>query len=169
LWYFLALSKGKAAVPAFFRPWRTCPADCLESGWRRMPHGPEGIWSEVMTKREMKRFENMLLEEREKLVRSIRNIEDASRNESGRDHGGDLSSYAESGTDNFNLETALNIASAESDRIAEIEDALRRIEAGTYGVCEGSGKPIPVKRLEAFPSARYCIEYQEELERQAKY
>jgi DnaK suppressor protein len=110
-----------------------------------------------------------LLDEREKLVGSIRRIEDASRNESGRDHGGDLSSYAESGTDNFDLETALNIASGESDRLAEIEEALARIKAGTYGICEGSGKPIPLKRLEVFPAARYTVEYQEELERQQKF
>jgi DnaK suppressor protein len=122
-----------------------------------------------MTKKDLARFEKLLLDEREKLVGSIRRIEDASRNESGRDHGGDLSSYAESGTDNFDLETALNIASGESDRLAEIEEALARIKAGTYGICEGSGKPIPLKRLEVFPAARYTVEYQEELERQQKF
>jgi RNA polymerase-binding protein DksA len=121
-----------------------------------------------MTKKELAHFEKLLLDEREKLIKSIRGIEDTSRNESGRDNGGDLSSYAESGTDNFNLETALNIASAESDRLAEIEEALGRIKDGTYGICEGSGKPIPHKRLEVFPSARYTVEYQEELERQQK-
>jgi RNA polymerase-binding protein DksA len=121
-----------------------------------------------MTKKDLARFEKLLWEEREKLVGTIRRIEDTSRNESGRDNGGDLSSYAESGTDNFNLETALNIASGESDRLAEIEEALGRIKDGTYGTCEGSGNPIPMKRLEVFPAARFCVEYQEELERQQK-
>jgi len=119
-----------------------------------------------MTKKELAHFEKLLLIEREKLIKTIRGIEDTSRNESGRDSGGDLSSYAESGTDNFNLETALNIASGESDRLAEIEEALGRIKDGTYGICEGSGEPIPLKRLEVFPSARYTVAYQEELERE---
>ena len=47
--------------------------------------------------------------------------------------------FAETGTDNFNLETALNIAGTESKRLRDVMDALTRIEKGTYGICEGSG------------------------------
>ncbi len=119
----------------------------------------------VLNKTELKKFEKLLLEERERLLNSIENIEEASRTESGRDNGGDLTSYAETGTDSFGMETALNIASGESQRLMDINDALQRIKRGTYGICEGSGKPIPKKRLEAFPAARFCVEYQEELER----
>ncbi len=121
---------------------------------------------QILTKTELKKFEKMLLEERARLVGSVRSIEEASRTETGRDAGADLTSYAESGTDSFELETSLNIASGESQRLMDIADALQRIQNGTYGVCEGSGKPIPKKRLEAFPAARYCVEYQEELERE---
>lgn len=121
----------------------------------------------MVSKADMKRFQKMLMEERDRLIASIRNIEEASRTESGHDNGADLSSFAETGTDNFNLETALNIASSESERLRDVLDALERINKGTYGICEGSGKPIPVKRLEAFPSARYCLEYQELMEKEA--
>ena len=120
----------------------------------------------MVSKADMKKFQKMLFEERDRLVNSIRNIEEASRTESGHDNGADLSSFAETGTDNFNLETALNIASSESERLRDVLDALDRIEKGTYGICEGSGKPIPTKRLEAFPSARYCVEYQEQMEKE---
>lgn len=120
----------------------------------------------MVSKADMKRFQKMLIEERDRLTGSIRNIEEASRTESGHDNGADLSSFAETGTDNFNLETALNIASSESERLRDVLDALERINKGTYGICEGSGKPIPVKRLEAFPSARYCLEYQELMEKE---
>ncbi|HDP33747.1 MAG TPA: hypothetical protein ENN29_01410 [Candidatus Hydrogenedentes bacterium] len=109
----------------------------------------------------------MLLAERDRLTATINNIEEASRTESGRDNGADLASFAETGTDSFNLETALNIAGSESQRLRDVIDALDRIERGTYGICEGSGKLIPKKRLEAFPSARYCLEYQQELEKEA--
>ncbi len=121
----------------------------------------------MLSKRDLKHFEKLLVEERDRLTASIRNIEEASRTESGRDNSADLASFAETGTDSFNLETALNIASTESERLHDIMDALKRIEKGTYGICEGSGKPIPKKRLEAFPSARYCVEYQQELEKEA--
>lgn len=121
----------------------------------------------MVSKADVKRFQKMLIEERDRLMTSIRNIEEASRTESGHDNGADLSSFAETGTDNFNLETALNIASSESERLRDVMDALVRIEKGTYGVCEGSGKPIPTKRLEAFPSARYCLEYQELMEKES--
>jgi len=43
--------------------------------------------------------------------------------------------------------------------LTEIDEALRRIEEGTYGICEGTNKPIPKARLEAQPWARYCVEY----------
>jgi len=121
----------------------------------------------MVSKADTKRLKKMLMEERDRLISSIRNIEEASRTESGHDNGADLSSFAETGTDNFNLETALNIASTESKRLRDVLDALTRIDKGTYGICEGSGKPIPVKRLEAFPSARYCVEYQEQLEKES--
>ncbi|MBX7218414.1 MAG: TraR/DksA family transcriptional regulator [Blastocatellia bacterium] len=48
--------------------------------------------------------------------------------------------------------------------LSEVEDALDRIEEGTYGICMGSGEPIPPKRLEAIPWAKYTIDYQERLE-----
>lgn len=121
-----------------------------------------------MNKRDLKKFENILLEERARILRSIRNIEEESKNESGRDASPDLASYAEVGTDAFELETALNIASHEADVIQEIDDALERIKNGTYGICEGSGKEIPKKRLEAFPAARYTVDYQEQIEREQR-
>jgi DnaK suppressor protein len=42
----------------------------------------------------------------------------------------------------------------------EVAAALKRIEDGSYGICEGGGEPIPPKRLEAFPAARTCLEHQ---------
>lgn len=122
-----------------------------------------------MNKKDLKKFEKLLIAERDRLTGSIKNIEDASRYESGRDNSGDLSSYAESGTDNFELETALNIASGESNWLSEVTEALGRLQSGSYGVCEGCEKDIPRKRLEVFPSAKYCISCQEEVEKQNAY
>ena len=46
-----------------------------------------------------------------------------------------------------------------------IDEALDRIENGTYAICEGNGKPIPKARLKAIPWAKYCVEYASMLEK----
>ena len=48
---------------------------------------------------------------------------------------------------------------SERKLLDEIHKALERIEDGIYGICEGTGKPIPKARLKAQPWARYCVEY----------
>ena len=50
------------------------------------------------------------------------------------------------------------------ERIRALENALRRIEVMDYGVCEACGEPIPLLRLLASPSVRYCVACQQELE-----
>ena len=59
---------------------------------------------------------------------------------------------ADAGSDAYDRDFALNLLSQEQDALYEIDEALKRIELGTYGVCEMSGKPINHERLEAIPS-----------------
>lgn len=75
---------------------------------------------------------------------------------------------ADAGSDAYDRDFALSLLSQEQDALYEIEQALKRIELGTYGVCEISGKQIPTPRLEALPFARYTVECQTEVERQGK-
>ncbi|NIA12513.1 MAG: TraR/DksA family transcriptional regulator [Nitrospiraceae bacterium] len=119
-----------------------------------------------MNKRDAKKFGKLLLAERDKLSNGIRRIEESALGESVREATGDLYSYAETGTDNFERETALNIATGESERLSEVAEALKRIENGTYGTCEECECPIPRQRLEVFPAARYCIECKSRLEKE---
>lgn len=72
---------------------------------------------------------------------------------------------ADSGTDNFDRDFALSLLSSDQDAVYEIEEALRRIEKGSYGVCELTGKQIPKARLEAIPWTRFTVEAQAQLER----
>ena len=72
----------------------------------------------------------------------------------------------DSGTDNFDRDFALSLLSSDQDAIYEIEEALKRIEKGTYGVCELTGKPIPRARLDAIPWARFTVEAQAQLEKE---
>ncbi|MCB1065681.1 MAG: TraR/DksA C4-type zinc finger protein [Verrucomicrobiae bacterium] len=73
---------------------------------------------------------------------------------------------ADAGSDSYDRDFALNLLSQEQDALYEIEEALKRVELGTYGVCEMSGADIPVARLEALPFARFTVECQEQLEKQ---
>jgi len=72
----------------------------------------------------------------------------------------------DSGTDNFDRDFALSLLSSDQDALYEIEEALKRIEKGTYGVCELTNKQIPRARLDAIPWARFTVESQMQLEKE---
>lgn len=72
----------------------------------------------------------------------------------------------DSGTDNFDRDFALSLLSSDQDAIYEIEEALKRIEKGTYGVCELTNKTIPKARLDAIPWTRFTVEAQAQLEKE---
>lgn len=75
---------------------------------------------------------------------------------------------ADAGSDAYDRDFALSLLSQEQDALYEIDQALKRVELGTYGICEMSGKPIPHARLEAIPFARFTVECQTQLEKQNK-
>jgi len=73
---------------------------------------------------------------------------------------------ADAGSDAYEKDFALSLLSQEQDALYEIEEALKRIESGAYGVCEMSNKFIPHARLEAIPFARFTVECQQQLEKE---
>jgi DnaK suppressor protein len=75
---------------------------------------------------------------------------------------------ADAGSDSYDRDFALSLLSQEQDALYEIDEALKRIELGTYGVCEMSGKAINHERLEAIPFTRFTVECQSQIERQNK-
>lgn len=75
---------------------------------------------------------------------------------------------ADAGSDAYDRDFALSLLSQEQDALYEIDQALKRIELGTYGICEMSAKHIPRTRLEAIPFARFTVECQSQLEKQNK-
>ena len=74
---------------------------------------------------------------------------------------------ADEGSELFEREKNLTVRSTLELSLTDVEDALRRIEDGTYGVCENCGKPIDIRRLRAMPSARFDVECQSKLEQRA--
>jgi len=72
---------------------------------------------------------------------------------------------ADAGTDNYDRDFALSLLSSGQNVLYEITEAIKRIENGTYGICEVTGKSIPRERLKAVPWARFTTEAEKQLER----
>jgi DnaK suppressor protein len=115
----------------------------------------------VKIKPEWQGYYDTLIDLRERLLAQMNGLAKESAEE--------MASYslhmADSGTDNFDRDFALSLLSSDQDAIYEIEEALKRIEKNTYGVCELTGKAIPKARLEAIPWTRFTVEAQAQLER----
>jgi RNA polymerase-binding protein DksA len=117
---------------------------------------------------DIEHFKQLLLEKRREIFNSVSQIENEALKKSRLDATGDLSSMpihmADIGTDNYEQEFVLELMDSERKLLEEIDNALSRIEEGTYGICEATGKPIAKARLEAKPWAKYCVEYARMLE-----
>lgn len=113
-------------------------------------------------KTEWKGYYATLLDLRERLLNQMNGLAKESAEE--------MASYslhmADSGTDNFDRDFALSLLSSDQDAIYEIEEALKRIERNTYGICELTQRPIPKARLDAIPWTRFTVEAQAQLERE---
>lgn len=72
---------------------------------------------------------------------------------------------ADHGTDNFDRELALNLASSRQESLYDIEDAIRRVDEGTYGSCDACSGAIELPRLKALPFAKKCVACQNAAER----
>jgi DnaK suppressor protein len=71
---------------------------------------------------------------------------------------------ADAGTDSYDRDFALSMLSSDQNALYEIDQAIRRIENNTYGICELTGKPIQRERLSAIPWARFSLEAEQQLE-----
>ncbi len=124
-----------------------------------------------MTKQQLKQFRQALLQERTKFASEIKAIvKETSKNP--REASGDLSAYtvhmADMSADTYDRELSMNIVSSEQEVLYQIDDALKRMEEGTFGVCQQCGKPINLSRLRAVPYASLCISCQRTKEQKAK-
>src|SRR3989338_7198411 len=126
----------------------------------------------MIEKEELQKLKAQLESDRTKIAEGINHLERDNLNKSQRDASGDLSGYsfhmADMATDNFDREFSLDLASNEQVLLNRIDEALRKIQEGTYGVCENCTKPISSKRLKAVPYAKLCIKCKEEEEKNAR-
>lgn len=136
----------------------------------RSKHEDEGVTIEIakgpvkMTPF-LKKQKQRLIELRDAYLNSIEGV----ANETIRGDNGTAAAFgmhqADAGSDAYDRDFALSLLGKEQDALYEINEALKRIETGTYGLCEGTGVKIPEERLEAMPFARFSVAHQEKLER----
>ena len=116
----------------------------------------------------IKKQRQKLLDLRDDLVDSMSGLtRDTIRNApEGSDASGSSQHNGDAEIDAYDRDFALSVLAKEQDALYEIEQALRRIDAGTYGICEISSNKIPQARLEAIPFARLTVECQTKLEKE---
>jgi DnaK suppressor protein len=115
-----------------------------------------------MRKTELQKYKKLLEEKRKAMLDEMKETIKAHISTTIKESTGDLSSYsyhmADQGTDAMEREMAFMFASKSGRLVYHIDEALRRIEDGTYGICERCKKAISAARLQAVPHARMCIE-----------
>ena len=113
-----------------------------------------------MNKKESTRFKKLILAERDRVVAQLDAIEEGINDRSSSQPigaQGYSNHMADIGSDVMDQEQAFLHASQGSDYLRQLEEALKRVEDGTYGVCEECGGKIPAKRLEAALAAGLCV------------
>ena len=118
-----------------------------------------------LPKRELEIYKKLLLRLRGKIAGDLQQIEGDTLSGDQPGSGGELSDVADMATDNYDKELNIGLASNEQQLLNDIDTALKKIEDGTYGICEIYGTTIPKKRLLAMPYTRLSMRAQEEEEK----
>jgi RNA polymerase-binding transcription factor DksA len=123
----------------------------------------------MMKKDELAAYKKILLDRRRVLAGDVNHLENnALRNPKENAATLDISNFADLGTDYQEQEMALGLIENSEGTLRAIDEALARIEDGSYGVCEGSDETnahlIAKSRLKALPWARLCIDCQRKAE-----
>jgi DnaK suppressor protein len=121
-----------------------------------------------MAKPGLKKFKEILLKMRSQVGGDLTHITENTLNKSARDASGDLSGYsyhmADQASDDYERDFSLGRATDEQKMLYSVDEALKRIEDGSYGNCLQCRKPIAKKRLAALPQTELCIDCQKKNE-----
>ena len=151
-------AKGKARASAT----SAAILGAVSSGPSAKNSKPTFIPQRIKIKPQWAKYYANLLELRERLMHQMSGL----AKETAETLPGYSLHMADSGTDNFDRDFALSLLSSDQDAMYEIEEALKRIEKNTYGVCELTGKTIPKARLDAIPWTRFTVDAQAQLEKE---
>ncbi len=158
-------AKAKAARPktAPARAGRKAPAEVESKPAAAEVKNTTTKVARSLNRRDTEQFRQTLLEKRAEILGDVSTLHDEALNKNRSEAAGDLSSMpihmADLGTDNYELEFTLGLIEGERAILMEIDEALERVQNGSYGLCLATGKPIGKARLRAKPWAKYCYEY----------
>lgn len=120
-------------------------------------------------KKELADFKKLIIKKKEDIIEQIQHISEDTLKKSQKDAAGDISGYtfhmADVATDSYDREFSLSLASNERNVLYELDDASKKIDEGTFGICESCKSLITKTRLKAVPFARMCLKCQERKER----
>ncbi len=120
-------------------------------------------------KKELGEFKKLILKRKDETLEDINHISDDTLKKSLKDASGDISGYAyhmaDMATDAYDREFSLGLASNQRELLYVLEDALKKIEEGTFGICEECDAAITKTRLKAIPYARFCVKCQAKMEK----
>ena len=122
-----------------------------------------------LNKKDLTEYKKLITKRKNEILDSISRISEDTLKKSQKDASGDISGYsfhmADVATDNYDREFSLGQASNDRKFLYELEDALKRIEEGTFGVCEECKSSLTKARLTALPYARLCLDCQQKREK----
>jgi RNA polymerase-binding protein DksA len=116
----------------------------------------------AFTQQELKKFKSMILEKRHEMLEELDTLKESMMDVTTGEYVAESSTYSlhmEQGTDAMEREKTFLFASRGSKFVNQLDEALTRIDNGTYGSCRVCGLLIPKERLEAVPTAQTCAEY----------
>lgn len=133
------------------------------SGNSKNKNGGNGGNNKKISAKNLEHFKKLLLAKRREILGDVNEMQDEALKNSRIDAAGDLSAMpihmADIGTDTYQQELALGLMESERKLLQKIDEAIDRVNKGTYGICLGTGKRICRARLEARPWTRYSVGY----------
>ena len=125
-----------------------------------------------LNKKELGHFKKKLEEERKKVLEEMAELQSRNLMQSISDQSGEVSRYSyhlgDTASLSYGREFSMGLAERQQKYIKQIEQALQRIEEGTYGICKVTGELIPIERLEEVPVAKYSVKGKELLEKKRR-
>jgi len=125
-----------------------------------------------LTKKQLEHFKGRLLAEKHKVLEEMGELQQDNLKQSISDSAGENSRYSyhlgDVASISYGREFSMGLAERQQKYLEQIDDALARIEDGSYGICKVTGDPIDIERLEEVLVAKYSVKGKEILERRKR-
>lgn len=128
--------------------------------------------SKRLTKKQLEYFKEKLITEKNKVLEEMDELQQSNLKQSISESAGEISRYSYHLGDvaslSYGREFSMGLAERQQKYLEQIDDALQRIDDGTYGICKVTGEPIPIERLEEVPVAKYSVQGKEIMEKRKR-